>query len=81
MNQTKLESIIERTADMTTGFIISALTYQYIVIPNESISQNAILVTSLFTLFSFFRGYVWRRFFNRGLHKIVHRYITTLLKR
>lgn len=72
MKQTKLESIIERAVDISTGFIISVLVYKYIILTSEWLWQSPVLVTTLFTIISFFRGYMWRRFFNAGLHKVVH---------
>ncbi len=76
MKQTKLESIIERTVDMATGFIISVFVYKYIILNSEWLWQSPVLVTTLFTIISFFRGYIWRRFFNAGLHKMVHKIIS-----
>lgn len=79
MKQTKLESIIERSFDMTTGFIISVLVYKYIILTSEWLWQSPILVTTLFTVISFFRGYMWRRFFNAGLHRFVHKFVGKLI--
>lgn len=72
MKQTKLESIIERAVDIATGFIISVFVYKYIILTSEWLWQSPIYVTTLFTVISFFRGYMWRRFFNAGLHRLVH---------
>ena len=64
MMQTKTESIIERTLDIGTGFIISLLLYKYVILELEWLWTNAFLVTLLFTVVSFVRGYLWRRYFN-----------------
>ncbi len=71
MNQTKLESLIERFADMGTGFIISVLVYHFYILPSVRV-MSAFEVVGIFTSISLVRGYFWRRFFNRGLHKAVH---------
>ena len=70
--QTKVESAIERTVDLTTGFILSVLIYEYVILRNDWLFENAILVTTIFTIVSFVRGYLWRRFFNAELHRVVH---------
>ena len=74
MKQTKIESIIERTADLITGFIISVLVYEYYIMPSLTV-LSGIHVVTIFTIISFVRGYFWRRFFNRGLHVAVHNYL------
>jgi len=79
VQQTKLESIIERTVDISTGFIISVLVYKYLILNNDWLWQSPIYVTTLFTVISFFRGYMWRRFFNAGLHIVVHRIVSKYL--
>lgn len=79
MNQTKLESVLERTVDLMTGVGIAWCTMQYIVVPlwNLDLSPTDNLsVTLLFTAISFVRGYIWRRFFNAGIHKQIHKFIT-----
>ena len=76
MKQTKLESIIERTVDIATGFIISVLVYKHVILNNDWLWESPIYVTSLFTVISFVRGYMWRRFFNAGLHRVVHRVVS-----
>ena len=75
MKQTKLESIIERTVDIATGFIISVLLYKHVILTSEWLWRSPILVTTLFTVISFCRGYMWRRFFNAGLHRVVHQIV------
>jgi hypothetical protein len=32
-------------------------------------------ITAIFTISAIARGYLWRRFFNKGLHKKVHKWI------
>ena len=80
MKQTKLESLLEQTLNTATGFVLSFATWRLIVTPWLDIpvdnAQN-LVITSFFTILSIARGYVWRRFFNAGVHKAVH----TLLRR
>ena len=76
MKQSKLESIIERTVDISTGFIISVLVYKHVILTSEWLWQSPMYVTTLFTVISFARGYTWRRFFNAGLHKVVHKFVS-----
>ena len=78
MNQTKVESLIEVFFNYLSGFIIAYLTYEWIVIPTPWLAASAFWVTSLFTLVSVVRTYLWRRFFNAGLHRAVHRFISEL---
>lgn len=80
MNQTRLESIIERIADMSTGIFLSWLMYKYYIYPNVHLI-TPIQVVLIFTAISFFRGLAWRRFFNRGLHKVVHQFVTKFYRK
>lgn len=75
MNQTKLESNIEIFFNYLSGFVIAYLTYEFAVLPNQWLRESPFLVISLFTGVSVVRSYVWRRFFNAGLHKVVHSFI------
>jgi len=79
MNQSRVESIIERLADMTTGFLISWTVYEMYVFPSVP-AISGFWVTAMFTAISLVRGYLWRRFFNNGLHKVVHKYVTNWRK-
>ena len=72
MKQSKLESKIEVFFNYLTGFLIAWAVYEFIVIPNPWLKESALMVTTLFTLVSVVRSYFWRRFFNAGLHKVVH---------
>lgn len=81
--QTKLESIIETTLNIISGFVISMLVWSFIVVPIYGFENNtgqAFSITVIFTITSFIRGYYWRRFFAIGLHKKVHQIITKLYK-
>ncbi|MEW8139480.1 MAG: hypothetical protein AB2761_20650 [Candidatus Thiodiazotropha endolucinida] len=77
MNQTKIESIVEVVFNYLSGFIFAYLVYAFIVIPTPWLKESAFWVTLLFTVASMIRSYLWRRFFNAGLHKVVHRLVTS----
>ena len=80
MNQTKLESIIEVFCNYASGFIVAYLTYAFIVMPNPWLKDSPFLVTMLFAVVSVIRSFLWRRFFNAGLHKAVHKIVTKYYK-
>ena len=80
MQQTKLESHIESTANIASGFVISYLVWLFVVGPlinagyvEVGHAGDAFVITSIFTVTSYLRSFFWRRFFNAGLHKWVHR--------
>lgn len=75
MNQTKLESTIEVIVNYITGFILSYLIYRYICMPLD-LMREPMIITTIFTVFSIVRSFLWRRFFNAGLHKLVHKGVT-----
>ena len=78
MKQSRLESAIEATANIASGFIVSYCVWLW-VIPffwphlKSSHATNLMIVT-LFTITSWLRSYGWRRFFEAGVHKLVHRW-------
>jgi len=80
MQQTKIESMLEVFANYASGFIIAMLVYKYAIIPNESIKDDPFIVTSIFTAVSIARSYIWRRFFNNGVHVIVHQAVSGVFK-
>jgi hypothetical protein len=68
--QTKRESFIEQTLNVTSGLVLSIVLIQPIVfriygieLSNSSNIQLALIFTSV----SVIRGYVWRRWFNKRL--------------
>lgn len=78
MNQSKIESFIESLMNILSGFFIAMIVWQFIIIPlygfDNSIKQN-LVITSIFTVTSISRSYFWRRFFNKQIHKNVHKWI------
>lgn len=76
--QTRIESIIESTINTASGFILSFAVWQWLVAPmfgfNLPVSDN-FWITVIFTVVSVARSYVWRRFFNAGLHRVIRNYL------
>jgi hypothetical protein len=77
MEQTKLESKIESTANIASGFIISY--FVWIAVISLSGGKQSVpdpfLLTCIFTVTSWIRSYYWRRFFATGVHKAVHKFV------
>ena len=76
MNQSKLESFVESCLNTATGFIVSLTFWTFVVVPvwhlPVSMRQN-LIITVWFTVLSVARSYVWRRFFNAGIHRYIRR--------
>ncbi len=84
MKQTKLESLLETTVNIATGFIISWGVWLWMVpiIWPQHVSTVSVGfgITCLFTVTSFLRSYIWRRFFNAGVHRAVHKLVRDYAK-
>jgi len=67
--QSKYQSILEQTLNVGSGFIISVLVWEYAIknlIHAGVLSvDSSIWITVIFTVVSFVRGYLWRRYFNQ----------------
>ncbi len=66
--QSKKQSLIECTLNISSGLIISILLWYYIISPVfkiDSSIKDTILITAIFTVVSIVRSYMWRRLFNR----------------
>lgn len=77
--QTRLVSLIESVCNVGSGFLLSLVLWQFVVAPafGYAVTMTTNLaLTSIFTITSVARGYLWRRFFARGLHQAV----VTLIK-
>ena len=78
MNQSRLESLIEASINIGSGFIVSLLLWTFVIVQvwnlPVNMSQN-LIITGLFTVLSIVRSYIWRRFFNAGLHKRIHEWV------
>jgi hypothetical protein len=68
--QSKRGSLFESLTNTAVGFVLSVLTWEFIVKPvwdlHTSFAEN-ISITLLFTVISILRGYVLRRVFNHRL--------------
>lgn len=73
MQQSKLESLAEVILNVAIGWVIALMT-QLIVFPLFGIHVTVgeqLSISVIFTAVSIIRGYVIRRWFNAGIHKIV----------
>ena len=79
MHQTRLESLLEQTLNITTGFVLAWAVWKWVCEPliyhGILAVDDAFLITCIFTVVSFIRGYLWRRFFNAGAHKAIHEFV------
>ena len=76
--QTKLVSFIESVVNVGSGFLLSLVLWQYIVAPAFGYAvtmKTNLILTTIFTVTSVARGYLWRRFFARNLHRSVVRFV------
>lgn len=80
MSQTKLESWIESICNNGSAFIISVCVFAFIITPlyDAGTLRNPVLITVIFTVISLIRSFLWRRFFNAGLHRVIHRWFTNV---
>ncbi len=80
MHQSKLETLLETALNMVTGFLVSWFVWMYVVpvIWPEHASEIGVAfwLTALFTVTSFARSYIWRRFFNNIGGKLYAKFIT-----
>lgn len=68
--QSRTASLAESVANTSSGFIVSLLTWQFVVCPMFGIRTafvSNLLITAIFTAVSITRNYVWRRVFNRAM--------------
>lgn len=77
--QTRLESLAESTLNVATGMLVS-FAMGMIVYPmfgfDVSVTQNSWIVV-IFTIASFARSYIWRRWFNGRLVRRLQRGINS----
>lgn len=67
VGQTKKHSLIEQVLNVGSGFIIALLLWAYVVTPYMGVEyhlKEGLVITSLFTVVSIVRGYLWRRLGN-----------------
>jgi hypothetical protein len=74
--QTKTESMIETTLNISSGFVISLIFWSLVIVPLYDLpvtqSQN-LSITLMFTVVAVIRSYIWRRIFSNGIHKKIHK--------
>ena len=82
MKQSKIESHVESFANIASGFIISYIVWMILIGPlvdsgffDPRAPHDAFIITSIFTVTSYIRSYFWRRFFNAGIHRLIHRVV------
>lgn len=88
MKQTKLESGFESFVNIGSGFFVSLMVWMFIVAPGINAgyfhpgpTQDSLIITGIFTVTSLIRSYLWRRFFNAGIHRFIHHKIGDLYAR
>lgn len=73
--QSKLESKIETTLNIGSGFMLAFLTWKFLVNPMIHYGiisiDDTFIITSIFTVITFIRSYFWRRMFtSKTIHRI-----------
>ena len=74
MKQSRVESLIEASLNTASGFIVSLFVWQFVAAPLFGYHvtwRDNFLLTALFTVVSVLRSYLWRRFFNAGIHRLI----------
>lgn len=83
MNQSRLESLVEVVLGTLIGLVVS-LVAQRMVFPlfgwSPPMSAN-LAIAAIFTVISVARGYLMRRFFNAGLHRVAVAIARRLIRR
>jgi len=80
VQQSKLESVLEVTCNTMSGFLVALLWWEYVILPNVGVFSSWIIVGS-FTVLSILRGYMWRRIFVTGTHRLIHSGVSKLYRR
>ncbi len=78
MNQTRLVSVIETTLNTASGYVVSFMVWPLVgpLFGYEVTLSANFWITNIFTVVSLVRSYIWRRFFNAGLHAAVVGWVT-----
>lgn len=82
MEQTRLESLFEVSINVFIGWGLALLT-QLVVFPLYGINVTfgeQLGMSSIFTTVAILRGYVIRRWFNAGIHKLVAQFVKKLVR-
>jgi len=88
MQQSKLESHLEAFVNQASGYIISLCLWHFIMAPllkkyhiDITTGGASVGITTVFFIVSYVRSFFWRRFFNAGLHKVIHRLVTRYMSK
>lgn len=79
MRQSRKESLVEAFTNVASGFLVAMLVNWLVIIPLWGLPWTIwdnLGVTAIFTATAVLRGYFWRRFFNAGLHRAVHGWLS-----
>lgn len=84
MKQSKKESLAESCINTASGFVLGVLITVFftyvdtgILYLGDKMDPHEIIVwTSIMTIVSVLRSYLWRRFFNAEIHRLMHRFFT-----
>jgi hypothetical protein len=79
VNQSRVESLLEASLNTASGFLIALIVWRWVVAPLFGLPLDMasnLGVTSIFTVVSVVRSYVWRRFFNAGAKKMVKQWLS-----
>lgn len=82
MQQTRLESLLEVFINVSIGWVVALIT-QLIVFPLYGIQVTIgeqLGISVIFTAVSIVRGYIVRRWFNAGIHKVVAQFAKKLVR-
>ena len=77
MRQSKLESAVEAVLNVGSGFVVAMLLWQFVAAPlwgYEVTLLDNLGLTTIFTVVSAVRTYVWRRFFERRIRRRFQRH-------
>lgn len=78
LSQSRLESLIETNLNIASGFIVSLLLWTYVVGPLFGIDKTFVQnlgIVAIFTVSAIIRSYLWRRYFNKRLHRRLEQWL------
>ena len=79
---TRLESFLEVTVNVGSGFVVSYLYWVFVMselLRGGTLTvDDGFMVTTHYTVLAVARGYLWRRFFANGVHRRIHAWIRGL---
>jgi len=77
MINSRLESLLEVSINVASGFIVSYLYWHFVMaelIRDGSLTiDDGFIITTHYTVLAVVRGYLWRRFFANGIHRKAHK--------